>query len=180
MVNYENGKVYCIRNRADDDKIVYVGSTVESLSTRMAKHRSSAKNPKFSNRKIYQIFNYHGIEQFYVELIKFYPCLSKNDLEAEEGRFIREHGTFNIGNQIIAGRTAKERYIDNADKMKQYRIDNAEKIKEHMKQWRFNNVEKVKEYQNQYREKYKEYQSQYNKQYYLRKEAEKAGQESSQ
>ena len=36
--NYQNGKIYCIRNTIDDD--VYVGSTTQALSQRMEKHRS--------------------------------------------------------------------------------------------------------------------------------------------
>jgi predicted GIY-YIG superfamily endonuclease len=37
-MDYKNGKIYCIRNKINDD--VYIGSTTQPLSQRMAKHRS--------------------------------------------------------------------------------------------------------------------------------------------
>ena len=38
MVNYQNGKIYTIRNR-NDSTLIYVGSTTTSLCLRMAEHR---------------------------------------------------------------------------------------------------------------------------------------------
>ena len=35
---YAKAKVNCLRNRADADKIVYVGSTIRTLSERMSEH----------------------------------------------------------------------------------------------------------------------------------------------
>ena len=40
--DYKNGKIYCIRNNINDD--IYVGSTTQPLSKRMAWHRDAAKN----------------------------------------------------------------------------------------------------------------------------------------
>ena len=37
-LRYQRGKIYIIRCY-DDDTAIYVGSTIESLSARMAKHR---------------------------------------------------------------------------------------------------------------------------------------------
>ena len=39
---YMNGKIYKIFNSTDDE--IYVGSTVQRLCERMAKHRASIKN----------------------------------------------------------------------------------------------------------------------------------------
>ena len=39
---------------------------------------------------------------------------------------------------------------DNADKLKEYRLDTVDKIKEYIKQYRFDNVDKIKEYNRQY------------------------------
>ena len=39
--DYKNGKIYCIRNNINDD--IYVGSTTQPLSKRMALHRQDAK-----------------------------------------------------------------------------------------------------------------------------------------
>ena len=44
--NFANAKIYCLRDRKNGDKIVYVGSTVRSLSERMGEHRRGVtKNP---------------------------------------------------------------------------------------------------------------------------------------
>ena len=40
-MDYKSGKIYCIRNDINDE--IYVGSTTQSLSQRMAKHRSDKK-----------------------------------------------------------------------------------------------------------------------------------------
>ena len=42
--DYKNGKIYCIRNNIDDN--IYVGSTTQPLSKRMALHRQSARIKK--------------------------------------------------------------------------------------------------------------------------------------
>ena len=42
--DFKNGKIYCIRNTIDDD--IYVGSTCQPLSKRMAKHRVDMKGYK--------------------------------------------------------------------------------------------------------------------------------------
>ncbi len=38
MPNYKNGKIYTIRCKIDAS-LIYVGSTTDKISTRMAKHR---------------------------------------------------------------------------------------------------------------------------------------------
>ena len=98
-MTYQNGKIYKILNIVDDD--VYVGSTCQSLSQRMSKHRWSMKTNHHTgmlNDKI----NEHGIDAFYIELIEDYPCDNKEQLNAREGYHIRLTGTLN---NRIAGRT---------------------------------------------------------------------------
>ena len=41
-MGYRKGKIYCIRNHINDD--IYIGSTKQTLSKRMSKHRSDCKN----------------------------------------------------------------------------------------------------------------------------------------
>ena len=45
--DYSNGKIYCIRNNID--KQIYIGSTCQSLSKRMAYHRQDAKKANRQN-----------------------------------------------------------------------------------------------------------------------------------
>ena len=89
--DYSKGKIYCIRNRADDDKIVYIGKTTVTLARRMAKHRLDSKVPTKCHEELYQMMNEVGTGLFYIELIKFCPCQSKDELNAEAGRAIREY-----------------------------------------------------------------------------------------
>ena len=110
--NYQNGKIYCIRNTITDD--IYVGSSCEPhLSKRMVKHRSSAKaNGRDKNMLLYQKMNELGIENFYIELIENYPCESKDQLRAREGHYIREMATLN---KRIETRTVEEWKEDNKE-----------------------------------------------------------------
>ena len=48
--DYKNGKIYCIRNNIDDN--IYVGSTTQPLSKRMALHRQSARNKENMHRNL--------------------------------------------------------------------------------------------------------------------------------
>jgi len=151
MVNYQNGKIYTIRCRSDEN-LIYVGSTSQTLSQRMTLHRSCCKRGDGCSLYDYIIDN--DWSDFYIELYEKYPCNDKAELCKREGEIIRQIGTIN---KCIAGRTKKEYYEDNVDKYKKYYEDNAEKIKEYYEE----NAEKIKEYKKEYYEdnvdKYKKY-----------------------
>jgi hypothetical protein len=129
-MDYLNGRIYCIRNNVDDD--VYVGSTCQSISKRMAKHRGSMNEPK-RDTKIYVKMRELGADNFYIELIEECPCENKEQLRKREGHFIREMGTLN---KNIAGRTVQEQN-------KAYYENNKEQIYETCKTWKEANPEKV-------------------------------------
>ena len=114
--DYNNGKIYCIRNNITDD--IYVGSTTQPLSKRMAKHRQNAKYINTNHRIFYSKVNEIGVENFYIELIENCPCESLEQLRRREGHYIREMGTLN---QQIAGRKPKEYEDDNREKIKEYK-----------------------------------------------------------
>ena len=100
--DYQNGKIYTIRNHIDDE--VYVGSTCQQLSKRMAMHRNAMKHEVSCKRKVYKHMNEIGIENFYIELYEHYPCNSCEELAKREGEIIRLIGTLN---HRIAGQTRK-------------------------------------------------------------------------
>jgi group I intron endonuclease len=163
--DYANGKVYVIRNTENDK--VYVGSTTQPLSKRMASHRSDMYNPKTQHYKIYQSMREIGVEKFYIELLELYPCNTQEELNKREGEFIRQHNSVVGGyNSTIAGRTKKEwcaenadklreyqvEYrVENADKVREYRAENADKIREKDAKYRAENADKVRECQAKYR-----------------------------
>ena len=138
--DYQNGKIYTIRNHIDDE--VYVGSTCQPLSKRMAVHRDDMKRETKCDRKVYKHMNELGINNFYIELYEKYPCNNCEELTKREGQIIREIGTLNIK---IEGRTIQEYREDNKDKNKAYREANKETISEQKKQWREANKETLSE-----------------------------------
>ena len=60
MPDYSKGEIYKILNTIDDE--IYVGSTIETLGQRMAKHRSDLK--RRPGYKIYKHMNELGAGSF--------------------------------------------------------------------------------------------------------------------
>ena len=145
-MNYANGKIYTIKNK-NDTSLIYVGSTIQTLSTRFRHHKSDSKRIK---SKLYDTVN-NDWTDWYIELYELYPCDNKTELFKREGELIQKIGTLN---KCIAGRTLKEYCLDNREilneKAKQYRLDNREILKEKQKQYDLNNKEKIKEKKKQY------------------------------
>ena len=118
---YKRGKVYTIRCRYDDS-LIYVGSTIDKLAKRMARHRLDKKC------SLYKLVD-GDWNNWYIELYEDFPCDNKEQLEKREGEVIREIATIN---QVVAGRTKKEYYEENRDKIvdykKQHYQDNRDEI----------------------------------------------------
>ena len=87
MNRYENGKNYKITDVGYNK--CYIGSTCESLSKRMERHRTQYKEYIKGRMKkkttAIDIFNELGIENCTIELIENYPCQSKEELFKREG-----------------------------------------------------------------------------------------------
>ena len=124
---YQRGKVYTIRCRYDDS-LIYVGSTIDKLAKRMARHRLDKKC------SLYKLVD-GDWNNWYIELYEDFPCDNKEQLEKREGEVIREIATIN---QVVAGRTKKEYYEENRDKIvdykKQHYQDNRDEILEQIKE----------------------------------------------
>ena len=104
--DFSNAKIYCIRNSVNDE--IYVGSTCQSLSKRMAYHRGSVNTDAKKDRKLSSMMHKLGIENFYIEKIQDCPeCKNVEDLNKIEGEYIRQMGTLNMQ---IQGRTKQEYY----------------------------------------------------------------------
>ena len=157
--DYSKGKIYCIRNTVDEQ--IYIGSTCQSLSKRMAYHRGDAKKQNRQNTLIYPVMLNYGIEHFYIELIEEYPCDNSNQLERREGELIRELKA--SLNMKVSGRTMEEYKVEEADKIKkskairdkQYAERNKEKRREYRKNYYWKNPEKFKADARNYREEQK-------------------------
>ena len=114
----------------------------------------SWKNGNSSKLMCYELFEKYGIENCKIYLVELYPCKSREELEAREGYYIRN---YDCVNKNIAGRTRKEYYNDNKDKMKEYRINNKEYMKEYMKEYRINKKEYRIDNKNEIKEYFAEY-----------------------
>ena len=87
--DYSNGKIYIIRNSIDDR--TYVGSTCQSLSQRMAEHRSCVNKTRDKDYKIYRFMSEIGVKHFKIELLEECKCENNDQLRKREGELIREY-----------------------------------------------------------------------------------------
>ena len=126
---YHNGKIYKITDIAYTK--CYIGSTTEELSMRMARHRSDFKHFLSGKRtyvRSYDLFNEYGVENCKIELVEYFKCDTLQELRKREGEHIKNAECVN---KAIPGRTFKEWYVDNKDK-----------VKEHHKEYYANNKKK--------------------------------------
>jgi len=160
MPNYSLTKIYKIESHLGDK--IYVGSTAKQyLSQRFQQHKSSYKSwkeGKGSNITSYELFDEYGPENCQVVLIEEYSCSCKDAKNAREGHYIR---TLDCVNKVIAGRTDKEYYVDNKEKIidraKKYFSDNKEKVMEYREGNKIKIAEqKQKHYQRKKTEKMKQ------------------------
>lgn len=154
MPNYQNGKIYKIINYENDD--IYIGSTCEKLSRRIAGHRANFKQYLDGNHNYITSFKILENPSATIVLIENFPCNSKEELTAREAFHIREN---NCVNKYIPLRTDKE-----------YREDNKEIISQKAKD-RYKNDdeyrEQMKEKSKKYREENKEYVKDWKADYYI-------------
>lgn len=132
MVNYQNGKIYKIESLIGG--CIYVGSTCQKLSMRMAQHRQKYRQQK-QYYTSYEVLKYSDAK---ILLILNHTCNSKEELEAKEAEYIKQ---LDCVNKYIPGRT-----------IKQWTEDNKETITKYQKKWRSENKEYAKEYNKKYRE----------------------------
>ena len=156
MCEYKNGKIYKIVCEITGE--VYIGSTRLSLEDRLKKHL----NQNCCSRQIIDRNKYD------MKLLELYPCNSKQELCRREGEY---QLAFECINTKIAGRTPKEHYQDNIERMLkksfEYYHNNKEEIAKKASEYYQNNKEKISEYDKQRYQDNKEHFKEYSKQYRL-------------
>ena len=143
MPDYSKGQIYRIVDIGFNQ--CYIGSTVEGLSQRMARHRTkykSWKEGKIRMTTAYLLFDMYGIDNCKIVLIENYPCNSRKELEARETYYQERMECIN---QRFANRSPEQYYQDNQERLKEYK-----------KVYCQNNPEKVKEQGKKYYQKKKE------------------------
>ena len=131
--DYSNGKIYKIWTDNSDD--VYIGSTIQTVSMRMTKHRGCYQH--FLKTGKGYCSSYIILEQgaIHYELIEKYSCENKQELCKREGKWQKK---IKCVNDRTAGRTGKEY-------QKEYNKKNKLKILKRQKEYNQKNKLKLKE-----------------------------------
>jgi predicted transcriptional regulator len=138
MPDYQKAKIYKLWSPSKN--LVYYGSTVQTLSQRLADH-----NAVYNKNKIY-CYSYLVLEceDYKMELVEEYPCNNKQQLLKKEAEYI----TSNICvNKKIPARTREEYKQDNKEKIKiaqkNYYDNNTNKRIENANNWNKNNRDRI-------------------------------------
>ena len=85
-------------------KIIYIGSTTESLQMRWYKHKYNTQHLK--HRLLYKYINQRGWHKFDIKLVRELDVKNNEELHRIEGYYIRKYNTFREdgANNQIAGR----------------------------------------------------------------------------
>lgn len=118
MVNYKNGKIYKVIDFTTNT--IYIGSTCDTLSRRLTKHRSNYKQSLKGNYGNCRIHDILKNDNYKILLIKECPCDNKEQLEAIEGEYIQKLDCVN--KNLPTRRSPNERAIE-------YRRNNIETVK---------------------------------------------------
>lgn len=136
---YENGKIYKLVDKTNDNKVIYIGSTTQKLIRRINQHKQKSRDKP--DRKIYKYICNVGWDNIDIELIENYKCDSKTELELRE-RYYIELLKPDL-NHVIPTRKAKEYYNENRDKImdnkRKYYENNKDKISDYHKDYYKNN-----------------------------------------
>jgi hypothetical protein len=119
MVNYENSKIYKIVCNVTG--LCYIGSTTLKLSQRLSKHKNNYK--RYKNGKCHNVTSFKVLENDDYDIIlleKVQNCTSKEELYARERYYIENNDCVN---RCIVGRTQKEYYEDNKEKIQAYKSE---------------------------------------------------------
>jgi group I intron endonuclease len=150
---YAKAKIYRLVNNIDNE--FYVGSTCNTLSKRLYRHKTSS-NLK-PNRLVYRHFNKIGWENVSIVLIEECPCKNKMELLRKERQCI-ETLQPNLNKQVPT-RTKQEYYKQNIDtinkKHKEYYENNKDAIIETAKRRYEKNKDVISEKDKQRYEKNK-------------------------
>ena len=148
MPNYQLGKIYKIVDNTNNN--IYAGSTTEpSLARRLSGHVRNFrqwKNGKHTNISSFRIIENNDYD---IVLIENCPCETKDELHKRERHYIE---TLECVNRYIVGRTHKEYYETNKDKInehkKKYYFENRDYFIEQKKKYYEENKEKLNEQKN--------------------------------
>lgn len=106
---YNNGVIYIIQHNTISD-LKYIGQTTETLGKRWKGHVTTSKQFDRMYYRLCFFLNYYNIENFSIRELKYFKNITKENLDAEEKKYIREMGTLNTrdANEEIALKITNE------------------------------------------------------------------------
>ena len=91
MRAYSQAKIYTIRSKSNSSRI-YVGSTTQSLSQRLAEHKYDSK--RYPDIHFYKVIG-NKWDDWNMKLYENYPCKNKDQLLKRENEIIKRIGSLN-------------------------------------------------------------------------------------
>jgi len=147
-----------IKKDAINDDMIYIGST-EDIKCRMSTHKIRCNNIKSRNYN-YKVYKYirdnGGWNEWKYEIIDEVEVALREDAGIYEGEYIIKYDAINKLNNRVAGRTYKEYYVQNIEKIKEYRVQNKDLILQKKKENYQQNKEDILQKQKQYYQQNKE------------------------
>ena len=129
MSKYQNGKIYKIVDVGYNK--CYIGSTCESLSQRMARHRARYRcqvQTGKTDTQCLKLFDEFGATNCKIEPIEHFPCNCKEELLRREGEHIRNNDCVN---KNVAGRSKKDYKNEYKEYLQLKNKEHYEKNREH-------------------------------------------------
>jgi len=110
------GKIYILRSHQTEE--VYYGSTIQKyLSSRLASHNAKYKKYVKGEYEYVSSFDIIKYPDAYIELVEEIDYENRAELTSKEGEYIRNNECIN---KRIAGRTPKQYYEEEKDKILKY------------------------------------------------------------
>ena len=121
MPDYANGKIYkIVCNKTNK---VYIGSTTLTLHKRLLNHKSDSNSTTRRNCKSSDIIINND---YYIELIEDYPCLTRKELLSCEYEIKSKYECINVGRNYCS-KEERDEYNKN------YRFNHKKEISEYCK-----------------------------------------------
>ena len=125
---YNSSRIYKIQSSLTDK--IYIGSTCQALSQRMAGHNRHYKQYLKTNTNYITSYEIINLGDAYITLIEECNYNNKQQLLMREGELIKDNINICV-NMVIAGRTNNEWRYDNKEALIKYRQDNKESMKQY-------------------------------------------------
>ena len=138
-IDYKNSKIFILEPKTQHpEEDIFYSSTTQPIFKRLSQFK---KDNLKKNTSYKWLFDKYGIDNIKIVLIKSFSCNNKEELEAEEAKYIRENDCINKMINLNKQKTKEDKQeIKEEDKqeIKEIKKEDKQEIKEEVK-------EKVKE-----------------------------------